>query len=139
VATQGFEYWASPYGIEPQNRREILTDSEAFVKGDAVVVTTGRITKAAAAATDIYGVIQQTVTATTDTYAMIKPAYNGVEWRCTYAGTPAAANIGSMSQDITDENTVNLDDVTGGPCTLLSYDTATTTCIVVFNDTVWCE
>lgn len=115
----GFSFVYNDFGAAPRRVDHIPpTDNEAFIKGEAIKVANGRITKAAAG-DDIAGFVTQNLAAGTD-------ATRKIEWQIVregdwfdvpYTGTPSAGfvlGVGTANLS-TDGLSVNAANVTGGP------------------------
>ena len=136
-----FRLYVNPWGATLPTMRLPLTASEAFTEGEVVVFSSGKLTAAAATSTNIVGIMAETKTASASgtTYGLVYPAYPGVQFEADYTGTHSASNIGTQSLDLSDENTIQIDDVTGGAFTLLSANTTDTTCVVTVADSYWAK
>lgn len=101
--TQGFELVRNLLGFAPNAVPYELTPSEAFVTGDMVVLTNGKVTKAAAGATNVLGVMAETVTAdaTDVTKGLVHDNPFNV-YRCTFAGHRDAAATGGTTTTLLD-------------------------------------
>lgn len=87
--SRGFEPVGHLFGFNPNPRPYLLTPNTAFSKGDKVVLTAGKVAKAAANATNVLGVMAEAFTTTTnpsaaDTYGKV---YDDpfMIYRCTFA------------------------------------------------------
>jgi hypothetical protein len=113
-----------------------VTDSEAITKGEALIMASGKLTKAAAGGPVGYIALQDVAAGTSKTcrVLMVEP---GQVFECAYTGTPAGGFVlGVAAADIDSTGLlVNAADVTGGPCTVHYIDTTNTKCHVVFNNT----
>lgn len=100
-------------------------------EGDLVAIdaTTKYLIPAVAASTDIVGIAQQTITTgatvtVTDSIGVIP--VTDVVVRIEYAGstktTLADTDLVTVLFDLTDANTMNLDDTTGGMCSVVDYN-----------------
>jgi hypothetical protein len=121
----------------PVYMTKTVTDSEAITKGEALIIAAGKLTKATAGAAVSHIAAQSVTAGTGNTCLVIQTTPNQV-YECAYTGTPDAAVTALTSTLVDIDSTgllINAADVTGGPCTIQSIDTATTTCRVVFNNT----
>lgn len=108
-----------------------LTNSEAFVKGDLVKISNGKITKATATDTAVFGVMAETVTAaaTGTTYGLVYDNPLNV-YRVPYTGT--GTPVFGVTRSIANSQTVDADSGTGGQVvTILAVDSVKKTVDVV--------
>lgn len=114
-----FSFVYNDLGAAPRRVDHIPpADNEAFVKGEAIKVANGRITKAAAG-DDIAGFITQKLDAGTDATRKVEwqIAREGDWYEAAYTGTPSAGfilGVGTANLS-TDGLSVNAANVTGGP------------------------
>jgi hypothetical protein len=120
-----FEFHYNDFGA-PQRRTDhiLATNGEAFQKGEAVKIASGRITKAGP--TDaIYGFTNQKLAAGTDQKLEVAIAREGDWFDAPYTGTAAvgfviAANAVAITAD---GLSVDAATVTGGALTVILIDT----------------
>lgn len=102
----------------------LIVGTGGVARGDMVVISSGKVVKAAAAAGDgtIVGIALETV-AQNGTAAV--ELFDNRIATSTYTGTTktsvVAADLGTVF-DLTNEKTVNLDDTTGGMCVCVGFD-----------------
>lgn len=129
---QGFQFAFNDYGAPERRVSNILaTDSEAFTKGEAVKLASGRWTVATNGA-NIAGFANQTIAAGTDQELEVILAREGDWFDAPYTGTPAGGFVvGVEVADIsTDGLSVLSSDVTAGPFSVLEINTNNQTCRV---------
>jgi len=110
-----------------------LTAGESFTKGDLVKISSGKITKAAAADTAVFGVMAETVTAaaTGTTYGLVYDNPLNV-YRAPYTGT--GTPVFGATRSIATSQTVDADSATGGQVvTVLAVDSVNKTVDVVIT------
>lgn len=111
--------------------------------GDLVAIdaTTKYLIPAVAASTDLVGVAQQSITTTAtvtvaDSIGVLP--LTDVVIRITYAGTTkttlADTDLVTTLFDLTNATTMNLDDTTGGMCSVVDYDNVRKTADVIIAD-----
>ena len=101
---------------------KFLVGSGGVAKGDLVALAGGKIVKAAAQATAALGIALQTAADTE--YALVDIAGARIitsEYTGTSKTSVADTDLGTVF-DLTDENTVNLDDVGSGICICVGYN-----------------
>ena len=105
--------------------------STTINEGDLVAIdaTTKYLIPAVAASTDLVGIAQQTITTnatiTPDDKITILPLTDAViriEFTGTTKTTLADTDLVTVLFDLTDANTMNLDDTTGGMCSVVDYN-----------------
>ncbi|MDD4721982.1 MAG: hypothetical protein PHR07_04495 [Acidaminococcaceae bacterium] len=113
---------------EPVIEEFYVTDSEAIVYGEALIFSSGRLTKATDA-TDIACIAQQAVTAGTDQVCKVIIMEPGQIWEAPYSGTADAGFIvGVVGADLDGTATgIDAADITGGAFAVLSKDTTALT------------
>lgn len=104
--TQGFEWIYNKAGVSANPNLYELTPNTAFSKGDAVVLTAGKVAKAAANATNILGVMAETIAAADNpaaglTYGLVYDNPFDV-FRCSFADHRDAAATGGTSTTLID-------------------------------------
>lgn len=109
----------------------LMTDSEAGVDGEAVVVTTGRLTKAGAAVAPTHILAQDSV-AGTDVATSYIPVRRDQRFLADYTGTAPVVGTRVYQMDSTGL-LVNGASATGGKIEILSVDTTNTQCRVRFD------
>ena len=121
--TAGFEF---AYNLNGGNDRPTayklpVTGSTAFKRGDLVVLSSGRLTKAAAGASAFTGVMAEDVpsTAANDDLYAVYILQSGQAWRCSADAATQAGNLGVKTINIVDENTIDATPATGGQLVLL--------------------
>lgn len=127
-----FNFSFNDYGAPTHRMSHILaTNSEAFVRGEALKIVTGRWTKATNGVA-IAGFSNQALAAGTDQPLEVILAREGDWFEAPYTGTPDATFLPGMTiADVAaDGLSVLSSDVTGGPFSVHSVNTAKSTCIV---------
>lgn len=104
----------------------LVAGTGGVAKGDLCVITSGTVVKAAAAATAATVIGIATAAAADTAMASIELCGDRII-RAPYAGTESNLATNKV-YDLTDETTVNIDDVAGGSCFCVGYSAA--------NDTV---
>lgn len=144
MATRGFEF---AYMIDGSNHGPLIrdwpmaADTAGYKAGDLLVCdTAGRADKAAANAATIFGVCQETDTATTeDEELKIAIVTRGQVWRCSSDSTSlSAVKVYNAACDIVDENTYDASSTSGGSLILLDSGTdedGNAIAYVLFNNT----
>lgn len=104
--TQGFEWVRNQMGFSANPHNYELTPGTAFSKGDVVVLTAGRVAKAAANATNVLGVMAESVTAANNpsnatTFGLVYDNPYDV-FRCTFADHRDAAATGGTTTTLID-------------------------------------
>ena len=99
--------------------------SGGATKGDMVVISSGAVVKAAAApsAATIIGIALET--GAQGAFIDVMQIKSGTRIRSEYTGSSKTSLADTdllTAFDLTDANTVNLDDTTGGPCVCIGYD-----------------
>jgi len=103
----------------------LVVGTGGIAKGDLCVITTNTVVKAAATATAATVIGIATAAAADTAMGSIELCGDRII-RAPYAGT--ASNLATNKIfDLTDETTVNIDDVAGGSCFCVGYSTANTT------------
>jgi len=135
LATLGFEFLNMLDGGNPVIKDLPLNPDESYERGDMVVASGGRLTKAAPGASAVVGVMQETITAAHAgvTYGKVLVSPQAV-YRCSYAGTWSTANLLAWGMDLADAHTVQVDDMDGGPLAAIAVDTDRYTVDVVIVD-----
>ncbi len=112
-----------------------MTNSEAVTKGEALIFTNGRLTKAAAGG-PIAAIALETKAAGTDVKVKVAFVTGSQVWRVKYTGTPDAAFVvGQNAADIDATGLLaNAADVTGGPLAIIAKDTTNTTVDVIIKN-----
>lgn len=112
-----------------------VTNNEAITEGEALVLSSGRLTKAAANGA-VGFIAMHSVVAGIDKKCKVIAVMPGQVWEVGYTGTPDGGFIvGLLSADIDDTGLLlNAADVTSGPCGILSLDAAAHTARVVFTN-----
>jgi hypothetical protein len=149
MATRGFEFAYMLDGSErtPYIRDMILSAAAAHKAGDLMVIETdGDLTQAAANATEVTGVIQETIAAADITAGTTKGKVailaRDQVWRCSSDDTSITGVVGyTKACDIVDCNTFDASATTGGKMALVnksSTDAAgNAIAYVVFTDTTF--
>lgn len=120
---------------DPAPMTFLVTNDEAVSYGEALVFSSGRLTKAAAGGT-VAAVALHDVAAGTDKTCKVLLVGPEQIWEVEYTGTPASGFVvGCNSADL-DSNAlkINAADVTGGPCSVLKIDSANKKCWVQFKN-----
>lgn len=104
--SRGFEPVAHLFGFTPNPRPYLLTPNTAFSKGDMVVLTAGKVAKAAANATDVLGVMAEAFTTTTnpsasDTYGLVYDDPFQI-FRCTFSDHTDSTATGGTTTTLAD-------------------------------------
>lgn len=117
--------------------------STTINEGDLVAIdaTTKYLIPAVAASTSLAGIAQQSIvtgaTVTVDDNITILPLTDAVI-RIEYAGTTkttlADTDLVTVLFDLTDANTMNLDDTTGGMCSVVDYNNTGKWADVIIKD-----
>ena len=130
MATRGFE-WA--YSLDGSNATPVIRDftlgvAAAHAKGDLMVMQSdGYLDQAAATATEVTCVCQETLAAAAITAGTTKAkcaiiTKNQV-WRCSADTTTLTGVIGyTKANDIVDCNTIDGDNIDHGPCIIVESD-----------------
>lgn len=121
-----FKFVYNEYGA-PQNRVSYpATDSEAFAFGEAVMFSSGKLTKATNGSA-VAGFALQALSAGTGQMLEITEAREGDVFDADYTGTPAGGFVvGVNTADVsTDGLSVLSSDVTGGAFAITSINTNT--------------
>lgn len=88
--TAGFELVGNLMGVPDNGMEFVLTENTAFSKGDMVVLTNGKVAKAAANATKVLGVMAESFTTTTnpDASETLGKVYTNPYniYRCSFTG-----------------------------------------------------
>lgn len=131
MATRGFEF---AYMLDGGNATpvirdwEMVADSAGYEQGDLLVInSSGRADKAAAAATEVLGVVMERepdAVSNDDTLKIAIITRNQV-WRCsTDASSVSGVKGYTKTQNIVDENTIDADVITNGAmCVVENTDT----------------
>jgi hypothetical protein len=101
---------------------KLLVGSGGVTKGDLVAVSSGKIVKAAAQATAALGIALES--ASENDYALVDVAGGRIitaEFTGSGKTSLADTDLGTVF-DLSDENTVNLDDTSGGICLCVGYN-----------------
>jgi len=105
--------------------------STTINEGDLVAIdaTTKYLIPAVAASTDLVGIAQQTITTTATitpddaiTVIPLTDAVIRIEFTGSTKTTLADTDLVTVLFDLTDANTMNLDDTTGGMCSVVDYN-----------------
>lgn len=104
--SKGFEYQYHMHGRPTNPTRWLLTPNTAFSEGDMVVLTAGKVAKAAAGATNVLGVMAATYTTTTnpsaaDTYGWVRTNPYDV-YRCTFSDHTDSTATGGTTTTLVD-------------------------------------
>jgi hypothetical protein len=129
---QGFKFAFNDYGAPERRVSHIFaTNSEAFTKGEAVKMASGRWTKATNGVA-IGGFANQTIAAGTDQKLEVIIAREGDWFDAPYTGTPDAGFIvGVDVADVAaDGLSVLASDITAGPFSVIEINTNKATCRV---------
>jgi hypothetical protein len=112
----------------------LMTNAEAVARGEALILSSGRLTKAAAGG-PVFAIAQEAKAAGTDIPVNVAPVTGVQLWRVAYTGTPDVAFVvGQAAADIDATGLlVNAADVTGGPCFVYAKNTTTTKVDVIFK------
>ena len=117
--------------------------STTINEGDLVALdaTTRYLIPAVAASTDLVGIAQQTITTgatVTVTDSILVLPLTEVVLRVSYAGTTkttlADTDLVSTLFDLSNATTINLDDTTGGFCSVVDYDNTRKTADIIIKD-----
>lgn len=122
-------------GAQPNITVKSVTDSEAITAGEALVMASGKLTKATAGAAVAYIAANGVEAGTDNTCSVITVTPTQV-YENDYTGTADSGFVvGVTTADIDDTGLlINAADITGGPCTVHSINTTAKTCQVVFNN-----
>lgn len=106
ITTEGFELVGNLLGLVDNGRKFLLTPNTAFKKGDMVVLTAGKVAKAAANATNVLGVIAETFTtatnpSATDTYGLVYANPFDI-FRCSFSDQTDSTATGGSTTTIVD-------------------------------------
>lgn len=125
------------YSEAPIFRTFMVTNSEAITDGQALILSSGRLTKAAVAG-NVGFIAQQDVKAGTDNTCRVIVVTPNQVWEADYIGTADSGFIvGCTSADIDTGVSggvglnLNAADVTGGAFAILSKDTTNLKCHVI--------
>lgn len=110
----------------------MMTDLEAGADGEAMVITSGRLTKAGATVKP-QAILAQTTTAGTSVSTSYVRVRDDQVFKVGYTGAAPTVGIKVYRLDSTGL-LVDGDQNSGGKVEILSVDTTTTTCRVKFND-----
>ena len=105
-ATQGFEFDRNLLGFPANPVPYELTPNTAFTKGDMVVLTSGKVAKAAAGATNVLGVMASSYTtvqnpAAATTYGLVYDNPFNI-YRCTFADHTDSTATGGTTTTLVD-------------------------------------
>lgn len=128
----GFKWVKSnSYAVPSRITHILATNGEAFTKGEAVKLASGRWTKALAADA-VAGFAEQTIAAGTDQSLSVIEARPGDVFEVKYTGTPDAGFvIGVNTADLAaDALSINSADIVGGAFAVIDITTSKTTCKV---------
>jgi len=109
--------------------------TQTFIIGDALVLVSGKVTKAGAAFGRCLGIAAQNSTAqATDTLVKFYPSQAGQVWRATATADATAALRASRTYDIAvTTQLVDVADTTGGCIYILELNSSTTDIFVMFT------
>lgn len=127
-----------PIAVEWRVKASVTINEGDLVELDG---TTRYLQPAVAASTNLVGIAQQTITTgasvTPDDKISVLPLTD-VVIRIEYAGTTktslADTDLVTTLFDLTDASTMNLDDTTGGMCSVVAYDNTRKTADVIIAD-----
>ncbi len=131
LATRGFNYaydLRDPGSSGPVVREfPIATGQTAGRKGDLVVLSSGRVTLAAANASDVLGVLMETALGTVqDDLIKVAVLMPGQVWACKVDGAAIAATaVGTRTVNIVNAYTVDTTPLTSGTLVLVAVDGTT--------------
>ena len=116
-------------------RKYLVTDSEAIARGEALIFSSGRLTKAAAGGA-VAAIATHAVTAGTNKECEVIIVTASQIYEVEYTGTPDAAFVvGQNAADIDSTGTkINAADVLAGACAILKVDSAAGKCQVMFKN-----
>jgi hypothetical protein len=124
-----------------------INANQTIVDGDLIVISSGKGSKAGAAASAIFGIAKGAITTggtvTADDAIPVMPINEKSVLRMGYSGSTNtsvdASEMYTTAYDITDTTQkVNLDDTTGGMMLIVGYDnTAKTVDVVVKKSALW--
>ena len=147
MSSRGFEFAYSFDGSTPLIQDFILSTAAAHKIGDLMVLETdGDLTQAAANATEVTGVMQETVAAAAitagTTKAKVAILTRNQVWRCSADASTMSAVVGyTKAVDIVDCNTIDADTTTGGAMAVVDKSTldddGKVMAYVVFLDTTF--
>lgn len=122
-------------GNTPVIRKYLVTNSEAIKRGEALIFSSGRLTKAAAAGT-VAAIATHDVAAGTDKECEVVIVTANQVYEVKYTGTSDAAFLAGLASADLDTTglLVNAADVLGGPCAILSIDASKFLCHVMFKN-----
>ena len=138
--TNGFELIGNLLNVTDNGREYELTPNIAFVKGDMVVLTNGKVAKAAANAANVLGVMAESITAADNpatglTYGKVYDNPFNV-YRCSFAdqvdGTATSGSTTTLA-DTTGLNAISTDDYLNGAL-LYIYAGTNAGCIRTVSD-----
>jgi hypothetical protein len=140
MATNGFEFAYSLDGSTPVVRDFPVNGTGTFSVGDLVVISSGKLAKAANTVSTVAAVMQETRTTGSDGDLM-KAAIltNQQVWRCSFDAATHSASVGARTQDIASSRLLDADDATNGSLALVEsrddpHDAAYKVGYVVFTN-----
>lgn len=124
MATNGFEFAYSLDGSTPVVRDFPVSGTGTFGVGDLVVLSSGKLAKAANTVSTVAAVMQEGRTTGADGDLM-KAAIitNAQVWRCSFDAATYSASIGVRLQDIASSRLLDADDATNGSLALVEART----------------
>lgn len=120
MATKGFEFAYSFDGSRPTVRDWPMDGTGAYAKGDAVVFSSGKLTKVVNTVATVSAIVAEARASGSDggllKVAVVTPAQ---VWRCSADAASLTAALGAKTQDVVDANTIDADDATNGSLVLV--------------------
>lgn len=124
MATKGFEFAYALDGSRPTIMDLPMNGTGAFAKGDAVVFSSGKLTKVTNTVATVSGIVQEARASGTDG-GLLKVAVvtKNQVWRVSADDTTLSASLGGRLLDVVDENTLDASDAANGSLVLIDTDT----------------
>lgn len=136
--TNGFELIGNLMGVPDNGRDYELTPNTAFVKGDMVVLTAGKVAKAAANASNVLGVMAESVTAADNPaagYTKGKVYDNPFNiYRCTFSDQTDSTATGGTTTTLVDTGLSTSSDDYWNGAMLYVYDGTNKGCVRTVSD-----
>jgi hypothetical protein len=101
-----------------------MSGTGAFAKGDAVVFSSGKLTKVTNTVATVSGVVQEARASGSDGGLLqVALATKNQVWRVSADDTTLSATLGARTLDVVDANTLDASDATNGSLVLIDSDT----------------
>jgi hypothetical protein len=133
MANFEYAYDMAPGNFAPVIRELPVAASQTLVVGDAVIMSSGQIAKAGAAAGEIVGVMaQDSASADAGTLVKVQVAMPSQVWRATAtADATSVVRDGTATYDLTAAQLVDVADTTGGSLEIVDINPDTNTAIYI--------